>query len=138
MTVFRDSDYLIRWGGEEFLAVARATSRENASEIAERTRQSVSTQAFSIGKDARIDVTCSVGFAAFPFISARSEALSWSETVAVADAALYRAKHDGRNTWAGFDSTGEDITDQQVVDIVRAPESALQLKSLKSRSTGEP
>ncbi len=39
--VFRESDYLVRWGGEEFLAVARDTNSVKASELAEpRTRGS--------------------------------------------------------------------------------------------------
>jgi len=137
MTVFRDFDYLIRWGGEEFLAVARDTSRETGSLIAERIRQAVASAPFDLGNGSRIDVTCSIGFAPFPFVATRPDALSWSETVAIADGALYRAKHDGRNTWAGFDGAGEGIGDPQIADIKRSPESALQLQSLRSRSAGD-
>src|SRR6185312_7715140 len=36
--VFREADYLVRWGGEEFLVVARGSSRAEAPLIAERVR----------------------------------------------------------------------------------------------------
>jgi diguanylate cyclase (GGDEF)-like protein len=38
IAIFRDTDYLVRWGGEEFLVVARATPRSHAADLAERAR----------------------------------------------------------------------------------------------------
>jgi diguanylate cyclase (GGDEF)-like protein len=99
--VFRESDYLVRWGGEEFLIVARATSRRHAAELAERARAMVAGQPFLLDKGQPLVCSCSVGFACFPLSRAAPRALDWSATVALADAALYAAKHAGRDTWAG-------------------------------------
>lgn len=100
--VFRDSDYLIRWGGEEFLIVARGTSRNRAEELAERVRQVVCEEEFSLEDDLAITQTCSVGFACFPFVIAHPKAITWQDVVDIADIALYSVKHAGRNGWAGF------------------------------------
>lgn len=100
--VFRDSDYLIRWGGEEFLIVARGTCRDRAEELAERVRQIVSEDEFQLDGDLSIRQTCSVGFACFPFVKAQPKAITWQDVVDIADIALYSVKHAGRNGWAGF------------------------------------
>lgn len=100
--VFRDSDYLIRWGGEEFLIVARGTSREEAEDIAERVRLVVSEEDFALDGDNAIRQTCSVGFACFPFIKEHPRAITWQDVIDIADTALYAVKHSGRNGWMGL------------------------------------
>ncbi|WP_431100528.1 two-component regulator propeller domain-containing protein [Roseateles noduli] len=99
--VFREADYLVRWGGEEFLIVARDTSRAHAAELAERARLQVSGAPFDLGEGRTVDVTCSVGFAAFPLAPAFPRALDWAATIALADEALYAVKRGGRNGWEG-------------------------------------
>ncbi len=101
-SVFRETDYMVRWGGEEFLVVARATSRHHASELAERARQAIGTRAFVLADGLEVFKTCSIGFACFPLSTQAPATLSWSETVMLADKALYRAKLDGRNGWMGL------------------------------------
>ena len=99
--VFRDADYLVRWGGEEFLIVARATGRGHAPELAERARARVGGTLFELPDGSRVPCTCSVGFAAFPLSLQHPRALNWSQVIDVADGALYTAKRAGRNQWCG-------------------------------------
>ena len=134
--VFRGSDFLIRWGGEEFLAVARGASRARAGELAERLRTTVNGEPFRFNGNDPIHVTCSIGFAPYPFLCGHPEALSWKETLALADAALYAAKNAGRNAWIGFD--GCDQTGGNLLSVLRAsPEAALQSGLIGvSRSVG--
>ena len=100
--VFRQTDHLVRWGGEEFLIVARSTSRSHAVELAERACAVVADEAFVLEDGSRLRKTCSVGFACFPPAPALPEALDWSAAVDIADAALYAVKHSGRNGWLGL------------------------------------
>jgi len=130
MAVFRDSDYLVRWGGEEFLAVARDTSRDKACEIAERIRQAVIKEDFPIGQDQPIPISCSIGYAVFPFIAERPDALAWNETLAIADAALYKAKELGRDTWVGFNTPEGKISKEQIEKLKNTPASAFQMETL--------
>jgi diguanylate cyclase (GGDEF)-like protein len=95
--VFRSSDYVLRWGGEEFLAVARGSRRDDAPEIAERLRVAIAERPFILDGGQPLSKTASIGFAAFP-----SRDLSWEQVVELADQALYQAKTGGRNRWAGF------------------------------------
>jgi diguanylate cyclase (GGDEF)-like protein len=100
--VFRESDSLVRWGGEEFLVVARASSRADAPEIAERIRAEIADHPFTLDGGRTITKTASIGFAAFPFWPAEPHAVSWEQVVDLADRALYLAKQSGRNTWRGL------------------------------------
>jgi diguanylate cyclase (GGDEF)-like protein len=100
-SVFRVSDYLVRWGGEEFLVVARETSRQRAPALAERLRAAVAEQDFVLDDGSHIGRTCSVGFACLPLDPQHAHAVDWHAVLRLADAALYRAKDSGRNAWAG-------------------------------------
>lgn len=105
--VFRESDYLIRWGGEEFLVLARATHRDEAKVVAERIRNAVAGREFVLPDGTRILKTCSIGFACFPFLPAAPRVLNWSEVVELADQGLYLAKRFGRNAWAAVYGTDQ-------------------------------
>jgi diguanylate cyclase (GGDEF)-like protein len=117
--VFRESDHLVRWGGEEFLIVARATNRRQATELAERARAAVAGRPFERGDGQPLAISCSVGFAAFPLQPAQARALDWQASLALADEALYRAKRSGRNGWAG---------------VLAAPPLAAELLRQRARS----
>lgn len=100
--VFREADYLIRWGGEEFLVVARGLPRGRAAELAERARHAVAAEPFVLADGTPLQCSCSVGFAAFPLCPGLPRALDWRQVVDLADAALYEAKAADRNAWAGL------------------------------------
>ncbi|WP_377703066.1 diguanylate cyclase [Pseudoduganella sp. UC29_71] len=103
--VFRESDYLIRWGGEEFLVLARATDREEAKVVAERIRSAVALREFRLPDGSPLRKTCSIGYACFPFLPSQPRLLTWSQVVELADMGLYIAKHSGRDAWAALYST---------------------------------
>jgi diguanylate cyclase (GGDEF)-like protein len=90
-STLRSSDLKCRYGGEEFLAVLPDTSREGALRAAEMVRKAfVELEIPWHGQTIRI--TTSVGVA-----TARANELDPTPIIARADAALYRAKRDGRN-----------------------------------------
>jgi diguanylate cyclase (GGDEF)-like protein len=111
--VFRDSDFVVRWGGDEFLTVARDSRRSDAAAIAERIREVVARRPFAVGGEQTMKVSVSVGFATFPFVSVAPDAVSWFQVVRLADHALYMAKQAGRNTWYGLAATAK--TNPEVV-----------------------
>jgi diguanylate cyclase (GGDEF)-like protein len=98
----RSSDIIVRWGGDEFLLVARDLSGDGLVELAERIRSRVAAHVFEIGEGRVVRTTCSVGFACYPFFREQLDALSWEQVISVADRALYVAKASGRNAWVGF------------------------------------
>jgi diguanylate cyclase (GGDEF)-like protein len=98
----RSSDIIVRWGGDEFLLVARELSGDGLAELAERIRSRVAQHIFDIGEGRVVRTSCSVGFACYPFFKEQLDALSWEQVISVADRALYVAKASGRNAWVGF------------------------------------
>lgn len=99
--VFRDTDSLVRWGGEEVLALVRETRREDAADLAARVCAAVREQPFDIGDGHRLQVTVSIGFAAFPLDLRRPRAWDWQSSLNLADSALYAAKALGRDGFVG-------------------------------------
>jgi diguanylate cyclase (GGDEF)-like protein len=97
----RAHDLVGRFGGEEFVALLPSTSKEDAIVTAERIRQRVSELIISTktNEGAAVDIerqTASIGVAAYPLDGASIE-----EVMASADAAVYAAKHGGRNRVVG-------------------------------------
>lgn len=114
--VMRESDYLVRWGGEEFLAVARDTDRAQAAEMAERMRAAIADKPFRLEDGAELEVSCSIGFACVPFEPERPLSRSWQQVVNLADLGLYAAKGAGRNAWVGVHTaSGRAAIGQRVV-----------------------
>ncbi|MGE5099541.1 MAG: GGDEF domain-containing protein, partial [Deltaproteobacteria bacterium] len=101
-TTCRDSDMVVRWGGDEFLIVARFTNRYQGAATAERLRQAIDRHVTTLPDGRTIRVTASIGFAAFPFDLRAPESLTWDGAIALADQAAFVAKRDGRNSWAGL------------------------------------
>jgi diguanylate cyclase (GGDEF)-like protein len=98
----RESDWLVRWGGEEFVIIARGQSLEGLEHLAERIRENVELNSFEIDCNQVIPCTCSIGIACFPFIKTKLELLTWEQTLNIADLALYLSKNNGRNTWVSL------------------------------------
>jgi two-component system cell cycle response regulator len=90
----RGSDIVARYGGEEFLVLLPETDDDGAEKFANRIREAVEEHLFareSLAEPLRL--TASIGVAVYP--AARIESVE--DLFARADAALYRAKADGRN-----------------------------------------
>lgn len=86
----RASDTVGRLGGDEFLAILPQTSLEGAMGVAEKIRESLGEPYPLDGATGRL--TASVGVSLFPNHGGDGEGLQRA-----ADAALYRAKREGRN-----------------------------------------
>lgn len=91
----RETDMIVRWGGEEFLAFLPAIQRHGVDEIARRILTGISSQTLKYGEH-EITVNVSVGFSPFPLLPA-GEPLQWERAVNLVDMALYLAKAHGRN-----------------------------------------
>jgi diguanylate cyclase (GGDEF)-like protein len=95
----RDTDMIVRWGGEEFLAFVPALAHDALDEVALRILHGISGSAVEY-RHGGIPVSVSVGFAPFP-LSFGATALTWEQVVNLADMALYLAKSQGRNRACG-------------------------------------
>ena len=105
METLRKPDIVVRWGGEEFVVVARDTGRLLPLGLAERIRKRVEAHTFQLPGGKELKCTCSIGFALYPFLGTDPERLDWEQVVALADSGLYLAKEEGRNRWVGLEAS---------------------------------
>lgn len=87
----RKVDVAARYGGEEFAILLEATEEEGARLLAERIRQEAEKLSLQSAKGP-FSCTLSFGVATFP-----GDGVTTLDLIAHADAALYAAKHQGRN-----------------------------------------
>ena len=117
----RRADLAARYGGEEFIVVMSNTAAADARRVAEKIRTAVEAMVVPIdsGRQA-VTLTVSVGGAAYP-----EDTTTAQELLATADAALYDAKHGGRNRvcMAG-DSDADNEVPSNVTSVVRPRRSA--------------
>jgi diguanylate cyclase (GGDEF)-like protein len=90
---FRESDFLFRFGGEEFIVIVRANTKENAKRAFERFRETVANHIFpQVGQ-----ITVSVG------VVKMDPEIFTATLLDRADQSLYHAKKKGRNRVDFFD-----------------------------------
>lgn len=87
----RESDLLIRYGGEEFLLLLVDTDEKGAYEVAERIRSDMEAHKFKT-PEGPLAKTLSLGLSMYP-----SDDEDFWKSVKLADVALYQAKDTGRN-----------------------------------------
>lgn len=95
----REVDIVARYGGDEFVLVLLGASIETGSLIAERVRDRVAAHKFRTVAGGEVQVTVSIGIAAFP-----ENATSKEQLLRMADETMYASKKDGKNRVTVYDS----------------------------------
>lgn len=93
----RDTDYVIRWGGEEFVVILAGCGLKETKEVADRIRKKVEAYDREVCK-----FTVSIGIA-------RYNGSNFDDSVKDADRALYYAKQHGRNQVATYENTLQEV-----------------------------
>ena len=88
-------DWVARIGGEEFAVVLPETGYNQAREVARKLREALASADFRTD-DQNVRVTASFGLCGLDRVPAGERHLA-QRMLKIADAALYRSKHDGRN-----------------------------------------
>lgn len=95
--LIRGDDFIIRWGGEEFLIILNKTKVEYLKVFAEKILKCIAEITIKLPNNKLISKTCSVGFTNLPFESHMPNLINLEQTINIADVALYKAKNAGRN-----------------------------------------
>jgi diguanylate cyclase (GGDEF)-like protein len=130
----RDTDMVVRWGGEEFLIHAPGMDPDSVAAMAGRILETVGATPVDAGH-CRIPVTLTAGIVALAPLA--DDAFDWQAAVRLADWALYQGKAQGRNqarivTWLcaslatvmaalEADDDGRRATSLLAVDCVHGP-----------------
>jgi len=103
----RDSDILIRYGGEEFLLFINKRGDDDASlEVCDRIRHNISEYIFNY-ENTDIVMTVSIGLHQFPKMEK-----NFMEAIKKADSMLYVAKQRGRNQVVKYDEKSQNPSAQ--------------------------
>jgi diguanylate cyclase (GGDEF)-like protein len=92
-SVSRETDIVVRYGGEEFVIILPNTSEEEAIALAGRILQAVQKAEIKINVTEKVSITVSGGVASFPLNASTAKGL-----LNAADSAMYAAKTAGKNT----------------------------------------
>ncbi len=98
----RAGDLFGRLGGEEFAILLPHINRDGAAAVAEKVRLAIASRPIA-GDFGELNVTASFGISALSIITKDIETM-----LAQADAAMYHAKHHGRNRCVSWNAIGAD------------------------------
>ncbi len=99
----RDSDMVLRWGGEEFLIYSPKSNPTQISGLVDRVLRAIGAEPIQVG-ELQIPVTITAGFISLPFSGVPENVCGWEKTLQMADMALYLGKAHGRNRAYGMAS----------------------------------
>jgi len=92
----RDTDILVRFGGEEFVVIFTNTDCQNGKIFAERIRETIELSIYKF-QEHSISTTVSIGVYCLDQDIAKQKSIKVDEIINRADLALYEAKETGRN-----------------------------------------
>ncbi len=109
--------HLIRWGGDEFMLVGEIKDKKDTCVWIENLYGLLKAGNFFYFKQ-KIQLTCSAGFAFYPFDHENPRALSWDQVSMVADKALYSAKLE-KGHWSGVVGPTREINELYLNELLR-------------------
>ncbi len=92
----RESDILVRFGGEEFVVVFTNTDCRNGFIFAERIRKSINALSWDLDEE-QVRITVSIGMTCLDSSDGSKPGIDIDHLIHCADVALYRSKAQGRN-----------------------------------------
>lgn len=107
--LLRAGDYVVRWGGEEFLLIFRPIPNQSLAAIGERLRRQIAAHPYALADGQTVSLTASIGLAEYPLFQDAQGRLGWEDMIELADKALYWVKRHGRNGWAAFRPTDRTV-----------------------------
>jgi diguanylate cyclase (GGDEF)-like protein len=122
--ILRETDMIVRWGGEEFLAFLPAIPKSGLDEVARRLLNGISETSVAF-QGMTLNVNVSIGYAPYP-LAPGGTPLPWERAVNLVDMALYMAKGHGRNRaygvrgFANFGRTSMEEVEQNLEQAWRA------------------
>lgn len=118
--ILRETDMIVRWGGEEFLAFLPSVPRGSLDDVARRLLSGIPARTVEY-QGIQLTVNVSIGFAPFP-LAPGGKSMSWERAVNLVDMALYLAKGHGRNRAYGVQGFAHEtgMTMEQIEQDIEA------------------
>jgi diguanylate cyclase (GGDEF)-like protein len=113
----RDTDLLVRWGGEEFLLHAPEIGAMALRQLAQRLLRAVARDPITLQGGGTVSVSVSIGFLVLP-LPEQTQDFDWERAINWADLALYTAKNAGRACAIGI--LGAALKDERALTQIEA------------------
>ncbi len=97
----RDTDMVMRWGGEEFLIFTPKANAAHLKSLAQRVLHVIGDTPMAVGEK-MMTITVTGGFLSLPFSGLSEVDCNWEKAMQIADMALYLGKVNGRNRAYGL------------------------------------
>jgi diguanylate cyclase (GGDEF)-like protein len=101
----RDDDFLVRYGGEEFVVIARGIPAKGALVLGERIRQTIEDMKLLTPEGEKISITVSIGIVT----ATDPTGIDVASLVKESDNNLYKAKESGRNRVVASELKSSDL-----------------------------
>ncbi|MBN2441347.1 MAG: AAA family ATPase [Spirochaetales bacterium] len=106
--MIRANDFIVRWGGEEFLIILNNTEPEYLELFSKKVLRTIKSTPLKVFENKIIYKTCSLGSVIMPFDKYNPELLNLEQTINLSDYALYLAKENGRDCAAHIQIKNQD------------------------------
>ena len=107
----RESDMVLRWGGEEFLVYSQGVTPAQRVQLVRRLLDALAATPVLLGDGTALRISATAGAVTLPLVAADVETeadlsaedgeagrgVDWEQAIALADRALYKGKESGRN-----------------------------------------
>jgi diguanylate cyclase (GGDEF)-like protein len=114
----RESDMVLRWGGEEFLVYSQGVTPAQRPLLVQRILDALASAPVLLADGTLLAISATAGAVTLPFAADEDDApalsMDWQQAIALADRAMYKGKEAGRNR-------------AYIVAGLRRPEGALEL-----------
>ncbi|GAB3257451.1 GGDEF domain-containing protein [Chitinimonas naiadis] len=130
--LMRDTDTVMRWGGEEFLIHLHSVYAPGIETVVQRVLDTIGAHPVH-WEGQNIPVTVSIGCINLPFAQIPETELGWEEVLQIADMAMYLSKHAGRNQATIVVSLATDLETAKPA-LLRDLDEAVRQKLINTRS----
>lgn len=115
----RPDDYIVRWGGEEFLVILNKTDPEYLDVLARKILKAVSKAPLRINSETTLYKTCSIGYCTLPLHTKAPDLLNLEQIINISDYAMYLAKENGRNRAVRISMNQSAIPSRECIEYLK-------------------
>ena len=117
----RETDMVLRWGGEEFLVYSQGVAPAQRMPLVRRMLDAIAVTPVLLADGTALRISATAGAVSLPLTGENDARVEWEQAIALADRALYKGKEAGRNRGflvTGLQRPGSGLLDGLQLDLI--------------------